>query len=64
MAQTSDRMSKIAAKYTNFRISDISMMNGIEQGEFQQDVRSMAASCLRQDETKGLRGRLSRIFKS
>jgi hypothetical protein len=62
MAQTSDRVSKVAAKLSKLEAGDIfdachSGSAAVEQ--LAADVRSVAASALRQDETKGI----GRFFK-
>ena len=62
-SQTSDRMSSIAARRLKITGLDIRMVASIEEAnELAADVRSMAASLLRQDEVKGLRGLLRKAF--
>jgi len=66
MAQTSDRISSLAAKYaamTNpaFRAA-IKTATPEDINELAHDIRSMAMSLLRQDETKGKRTLMERIF--
>ena len=56
MAQTSDRVSSIAARYANLTANDLRSLDAVQQREMAADIRSMAASLLRQDEVKGLRG--------
>lgn len=63
MAKTSDRVSSIAAKY-NFRNAD-ELAHELSEGEIDlaevaKDLKSLAASCLRQDEHKGFRGTITR----
>lgn len=57
-SQTSDRISSIAARYANITPARLIGLAGsdatVEQAA--SDIRSMAASLIRQDETKGLRG--------
>ena len=55
-AQTSDRVSSIAARYVNFSAGDLrsAVANG-EHVNVAEDIRSMAGSLLRQDETLGKR---------
>jgi hypothetical protein len=60
MAQTSDKVSSIAARYVNFRFP-IRPVTMHEANKIESDVRAMAASLLRQDEVKGLR-KLGRIL--
>lgn len=60
MAQTSDKVSSIAARYTNVTAADIEIMSATQHAELAKDIRSMAASLLRQDEVKGLR-KLARL---
>lgn len=58
MAQTSDRMSSIAAKYLNITGDDL----GPGNEHMAADIRSMAASLLRQDEVKGLRRLIRKVL--
>lgn len=60
-AQTSDRISKLAARYAGFNAVDLDKMSSAQRLMFASDVRSMAASLLRQDEHRGLRGLLRRV---
>lgn len=56
MAQTSDKISSLAALYLG--ISNTTLRKRIEGDGFNEvahDIRSMAASLVRQDEVKGLR---------
>ena len=63
-SQTSDRVSSIAARRLKITGLEIRMVASIEEAnELAADVRSMAASLLRQDEVKGLRGVVRRLFK-
>lgn len=57
MAQTSDKVSSIAARYVNITTAELAKMDA---AQLRNDVRSMAASLLRQDEVKGLR-KLARL---
>lgn len=63
MAQTSDRVSSIAARYANMTAERVmaaaakSSTAEIMAGE----IRTLAASALRQDETKGLRGLVRKL---
>jgi hypothetical protein len=56
-AQTSDRISSIAARYTDISPETLFGMTATEEGrrETCRDIKSMAASLLRQDEVRGLR---------
>jgi hypothetical protein len=57
-AQTSDKVSSIAARYVTMtarRLNDLSA-DPATAANAAADIRSMAASLLRQDETKGIRG--------
>lgn len=64
MAQTSDRVSSLAARYagmSNTKFKDLaSSPDGLN--ELAHDVRSMAASLLRQDEVRGLRKLIRKVF--
>lgn len=57
MAQTSDRISHIAAKLLNIKGIDLDWASREELDDIARDVRALAASALRQDETKGKRDR-------
>lgn len=62
MAQTSDRISSLAARYANITASELMSLT-ISQAEVRaSDIRSMAASLLRQDEVKGLRKFIRKVF--
>jgi hypothetical protein len=64
-AQTSDRISAIAARRVKLMPADLALATPVEREAIAADVRSMAASLLRQDETKGLRqprGLIGRIL--
>lgn len=64
MAQTSDQISSLAARYVG--ISNTALRAKLESrdslNEVAHDIRSMAASLLRQDEVKGLRGLVRKII--
>ena len=67
MAQTSDKVSSIAARYRG--ITGAQVRGIVERGgdeELAKDIRSMANSLARQDEVKGLRkiGRALGLGKS
>lgn len=63
MAQTSDRVSSLAARYARISNNDLRALLEGRDGlnEVAHDIRSMAMSLLRQDETKGLRGFIKRV---
>lgn len=56
-AQTSDRVSTIAARYANLTPNQLiaKTANGKGLLDTTNDIKSMAASLLRQDEVKGVR---------
>lgn len=63
MAKTSDHISSLAASYIG--ISNTALRKKLEGDGFNEvahDIRSMAASLLRQDEHRGLRGLLRKAF--
>ena len=61
MAQTSDRVSTIAARHIDLTGDRLLALTAkaSDREKMAAEIRSMAASCLRQDETKGLR----KLFK-
>ena len=63
-SETSDRVSSIAARYFSITTDQIRAFASDERSlhAFRDDIRSMAASLLRQDETKGLRGLVRKVF--
>lgn len=64
MAQTSDRVSSIAAKYANFSIVHLAAATSSsdKRNELIADIRTLAASALRQDEHRGFRGVITRLL--
>lgn len=56
-AQTSDRVSSIAARYANITPTRLLALTAKDSTleAAAEDIRSMAASLLRQDEVKGVR---------
>lgn len=65
MAQTSDHVSSLAAHY--IAMSNTALKAKLDNGGFNEvagDIRSMAASLLRQDEVRGLRGFIRKVFAS
>lgn len=65
MAQTSDKISSIAARYIGMSNADLGRKVETREGrnEVAHDMRAMAASLLRQDEVKGLRKFISKVFR-
>jgi hypothetical protein len=63
-AQTSDRISTVAAAYVGTTPERLLALTATEQlrEETAADIRSMAASLLRQDETKGQRKLLKKVM--
>lgn len=63
MARTSDRVSSIAARYSNLSNTALRQKCETREGlnEVAHDIRSMAMSLLRQDEHKGLRGLIRKV---
>lgn len=64
MAQTSDEVSKLAARYlalTPDRLLGMTATERLRQ-ETTADIKSMAASLLRQDEVKGVRGFVRKLI--
>jgi hypothetical protein len=49
MAQTSDRVSTIAARYINTSAQDVAVQAEANPERLARDIRGMAASLLRQD---------------
>jgi hypothetical protein len=66
MAETSDRMSSIAARYNNITAARVIALTENDRSleVFVRDIRSMSASLRRQDETKGLRERIKEFFSA
>lgn len=64
MAQTSDKVSKIAARLLNvtpaYLIARTAKDSTAEQ--LAEDIKAVAASALRQDETKGLRKLIRKVI--
>jgi hypothetical protein len=61
MAQTSDKISSLAARYAGLTNDNLLSLTATPKLREQtaRDIRSLAASCLRQDEVRGLR----KLFK-
>lgn len=64
-AQTSDKVSSIAAKYATMTADRLLSLTATDEQRqvTASEIKSMAASLLRQDETKGLRGVPRRLLK-
>lgn len=64
MAQTSDRLSAIAAAYLNTTPADIERAGSSPRlsDKVAADIRSLSASVLRQDEVRGLRKLVSKVL--
>lgn len=66
MAETSDRVSSMAARYRTMTARHVVVAASTDAGaaKLAEDIRSMAASLARQDETKGLRGFIKRLVNA
>lgn len=64
MAQTSDQISSLAARYVGMSNTALKAKTESRDGlnEVAHDIRSMAASLLRQDEVRGLRGFVRKLL--
>lgn len=64
-AQTSDRISSLAGKYQTLTADRLVSLTETEEHRRKTaaEIRSMAASLLRQDETRGLRKLVSYVRK-
>lgn len=63
MAQTSDQVSRLAARYLSMSTAALQKKVGTADGlnDVAADLRTMAASLLRQDEVKGLRRLIQKV---
>jgi hypothetical protein len=62
-AKTSDRISSLAGRYATLTDTEVLIRCRAGQAEeLAADIRSMAASLLKQDEHKGLRGKLKLVL--
>lgn len=63
-AETSDRISSLAARYWRMSYNDFYALLSTPEGvaEVHRDMISMTASLVRQDETPGLAGKVKRFF--
>jgi hypothetical protein len=64
MARTSDRVSTIAARYANLTPARLLAATAKDSSleATAEDIRSMAASLLRQDEQRGLRKLVRKVL--
>lgn len=62
MSETSDRVSRLAGRYINVTGAELARRAQSGDPSLAADIRSMAASLLRQDESPGLRGRVKRFL--
>lgn len=64
MAQTSDRVSSIAARFLNIKAETLMALTAKQSTAeiLADDIRSMAASLLRQDEVRGFRKLIRKVF--
>ena len=62
--ETSDKISSLAARYVNLTPERLIGLTAKDEGtrRVAADIRSMAASLIRQDETKGIRRILKLAF--
>lgn len=65
MAQTGDKISSLAGRYANVTADELLALTASDgmRRETAWEIRRMAASLLRQDETKGVRGIIRKVFK-
>lgn len=63
MAQTSDRVASIAARYVNLTPARLLAQTAKDStlGLTVIEIKALAASVLRQDETKGFRGLIRKV---
>lgn len=62
MAETGEEISGIAARYIHISKAELTGLTEEQTVPLIADIRSMAASLLRQDETKGVRKLVHRIL--
>jgi hypothetical protein len=60
--QTGDAVSSLAGKYAKLSAVEIRGMTYSQMMDLAEDIRSMAASLLSQDETAGRRGSIAQFF--
>lgn len=65
MAQTSDRVSSIAARYANITAAELHSItsDAVQRRQTAGELRTMAMSLLRQDEVKGFRKFIVKLFR-
>lgn len=63
-ARTSDRVSRIAARYSGITAAELRSLtsDAAQRRQTAGEIRTMAMSLLRQDEVKGLRRFLGKLF--
>jgi hypothetical protein len=63
-AQTSDRVSSLAARYVNLEPDTLLALTATpaSRESTAADIRTLAASLLRQDEHRGVRGLLKKVI--
>lgn len=63
MAQTSDVISSLAARYVGITAEQLYAItsDAVQRRQTAGEISSMAASLLRQDEVKGLRGLIKKV---
>jgi hypothetical protein len=63
MAQTSDKVSSIAARYATMTADRLLSLTATDEMRRQtaEEIKTLAASALRQDETRGLRKLLRKV---
>lgn len=62
MAQTSNEVSALAARYMRYTPGQLAVETRSRPEALAADIRSLAASALRQDETRGLRGLIRKVI--
>lgn len=62
MSQTSDRVSALAARYAKLQPSSLADLSPARAELIASEIRTMASSLLRQDETRGLRGLFKKVL--
>ena len=63
MAETSDRMSSLAARYARIEAEELTALgtNPVSAGRTAAEIRSLAMLALRFDRHKGLRGLIRKV---
>lgn len=63
MAETSNQLSRLAARYMRYTAGQLAVEVRSRPEALAADIRSMAGSLLRQDETKGLRAMVRKVLR-